>query len=91
MMKFFWFRKVHRFFALTICIPLLLTLITGMLITVVQEWSLKIGVESSLLLRIHTGAIFNLQGFYPILNGLGLMALIASGLSISGIFRKGRE
>ncbi|WP_330483808.1 PepSY domain-containing protein [Tumidithrix elongata] len=87
-MKFFLFRKLHRYIALAVCLPLFLTLITGMLITVVQEWQLDIGVKSNLLLRIHTGEIFHLQAFYPILNGLGLIGLIVTGLSISGLFRK---
>ncbi|CAN1210171.1 PepSY domain-containing protein [Tumidithrix helvetica PCC 7403] len=88
MMKFFLFRKLHRYIALTVCLPLFLTLVTGILITVVQEWQLNIGVKSNLLIQIHTGEIFHLQAFYPILNGLGLIGLIVTGLSISGIFRK---
>lgn len=87
-MKFFLFRKLHRFIALAICLPLVMTLITGMLITIIQEWHLDFGVKTNLLLGIHTGAIFHFQGFYPILNGLGLIGLIVSGLSISGIFRQ---
>jgi hypothetical protein len=41
---------------------------------------------SPLLLNIHTGEIFNLQAIYPILNGLGMIGLLVTGLSMSGVF-----
>ncbi|CDN16129.1 hypothetical protein RintRC_5364 [Richelia intracellularis] len=39
-------------------------------------------------MKIHTGEIFHLQGFYPILNGLGFVGLAITGVSMSGLFGK---
>ena len=85
------FRKYHRAIALIISIPILLTTSTGILVTFVREWGLNIGVTSRWLLDIHTGEIFHLEGIYPILNGAGLLSLLISGLSMSGVFRQRRK
>jgi uncharacterized membrane protein len=82
------FRKYHRTIALIISLPLIATVLTGMLVTVVSEWSfINTGIPSRVLLQIHTGEIFHLQAIYPILNGIGLIGLLVTGLSMSGIFR----
>ncbi len=80
------FRKYHRILGIILSVPLILTVLTGMLTTFVREWSINIGVPASFLLSIHTGEIFHLQGIYPILNGLGLLGLLVTGLSMSGLF-----
>jgi len=80
------FRKYHRILAIIICLPLTLTVLTGMTTTMVEEWSINIGLSQSLLLKIHTGEIFHLQAIYPILNGLGILGLLITGLSMSGLF-----
>lgn len=86
------FRKYHRMLALILCLPIALTVITGMLVTVVREWSfLNLGLSSNFLLRIHTGEIFHLEAIYPILDGLGLIGMIVTGLSMSGMFNKPRS
>lgn len=88
------FRKYHRTLAIIISLPLLLTVITGMGATVVREWSfLSTGIPSRFLLQIHTGEIFHLAAIYPILNGLGLIGLLVTGLSMTGLFgkRKGEK
>jgi uncharacterized iron-regulated membrane protein len=81
------FRKYHRILALIVAIPLLLTVLTGMATTVVKEWPIETGLSSNLLLKVHTGEIFHLQAVYPILNGLGLIAMLVTGLSLSSLFR----
>jgi len=80
------FRKYHRSIALIITFPVALTVVTGMAATMSQEWPVNTGLSSNLLLRIHTGEIFHLQAIYPILNGLGLIGLLVTGLSMSGMF-----
>ncbi len=80
------FRKYHRTLSIIICIPLLLTVLTGMLTTIVKEWPINTGLSSNLLLQIHTGEILHLEAIYPILNGLGLIGLLVTGLSMSGLF-----
>ncbi|MEB3179587.1 MAG: peptidase [Nostocaceae cyanobacterium] len=85
------FRKYHRTLAIILCLPLALTVLTGMAATVNREWPFSIGLPSRLLLEIHTGEIFHLQGIYPILNGLGIIGLLVTGLSMTGLFAKRRE
>lgn len=80
------FRKYHRTLAIILALPLAVTLLTGMAATMVGEWTVNIGIPRSLLLSIHRGEIFGLQGIYPILNGLGLLGLLVTGLSMSGLF-----
>lgn len=85
------FRKYHRVIALIISMPILLTTITGIIVTFIREWGLNIDVSSRWLLDIHTGEIFHLEGVYPILNGVGLLSLLVSGLSMSGVFRQRKK
>ena len=82
------FRKYHRIIGIIVCVPLLLTVLTGMLATVVKEWPINIGLSSQLMLEIHTGEIFHLQAIYPILNGFGLIGLLVTGMSMSGLFNQ---
>ena len=82
------FRKYHRTLAIVLALPLFVTLLTGMAATIVSDWSIDIGIPRSLLLKIHNGEIFNLGAIYPILNGVGLLGLIVTGLSMSGLFRQ---
>jgi hypothetical protein len=81
------FRKYHRILAPIIFLPLILTTITGMATTMTAEWHLNLGISRHLLLDVHTGEIFHLQGVYPILNGLGIIGLLVTGISMTGIFK----
>jgi uncharacterized iron-regulated membrane protein len=82
------FRKYHRLLATIICLPLALTVLTGMATTLVEEWHLGMGLSRGFLLGLHTGEIFGLQAIYPLLNGLGIVGLLVTGLSMTGLFRK---
>jgi hypothetical protein len=81
------FRKYHRSLAIVVALPLILTTVTGMLVTVVAEWKVNFGISRSFLLSLHSGELFHLEGIYPILNGLGLAVMLVTGLSMSGLFR----
>ena len=85
------FRKYHRILAIIIFLPISLTVLTGMATTIIQEWPINTEITSRLLLKIHTGEIFNLQAIYPILNGLGMIGLLVTGLSMSGLFGKRKQ
>jgi hypothetical protein len=79
-------RKYHRQLGLVFCLPLFVTALTGTLANLVDAWGLDI-VSRSDLLHLHTGewleiGKFRLVKFYPILNGLGLVAIIATGISM---------
>jgi len=85
------FRKYHRILAMIIALPIILTVLTGMATTIVKEWPISTEISSRLLLKIHTGEIFHLQGIYPILNGLGMIGLLVTGLSMSGLFDRRKK
>lgn len=83
------FRKYHRLLAVIVAIPLLLTVLTGIAASLVEEWGLGAGIISrSVLLDIHSGEILHLAAIYPLLNGLGLLAMIVTGLSMSPLFNR---
>lgn len=81
------FRKYHRQIAIILCLPLFLTVLTGMCFTIVHEWfhQRELG---EFLLHVHTLEIIHLEKIYPLLNGLGLIGLLITGLSMIGLFRK---
>ncbi len=81
------FRKYHRILAPIIFLPLILTTITGMATTMTAEWRLNLGISRHTLLDIHTGEIFHLQSVYPMLNGLGVIGLLVTGISMTGMFK----
>lgn len=85
------FRKYHRLIAPIAAIPLSLTVLTGMAVTINGDSPINLGLSSSLLLKIHTGEIFHLEGIYPLLNGLGLIGLLVTGLSMTGLFSKKKQ
>jgi hypothetical protein len=85
------FRKYHRTLAVILCLPLALTVLTGMLATIAESWSIPLGLSRSTLLHIHNGEIFHLEAIYPILNGIGLIGLLVTGVSMTSLFKKKPE
>ena len=82
-------RKLHRFIAPIIFIPLFATGFTGISYRVAKSWfgaSDKLGY---LLMYIHQGTFLGkeLRVLYVLLNGLGLIAMLISGIVMTGIFR----
>jgi hypothetical protein len=84
------FRKYHRALALIVFIPLILTVLTGTGYIIFDEW---LGNEAlgDTMLQIHTMEILGLGGFYPLLNALGLLGMLITGLSMTGLFRQQRS
>jgi hypothetical protein len=80
------FRRYHRIIAIALFLPLLLTVITGLIVTVLGEWLDQKNL-AEFVLRVHTLEIFHLEGIYPILTGLGLLGLLITGLTMTGLFR----
>ncbi|HEY9649098.1 MAG TPA: peptidase [Coleofasciculaceae cyanobacterium] len=81
------FRKYHRVLALIVSLPLILTVITGLGYTILDEWFENERVAETLL-QLHTMEILGLGRVYPIINALGLAAMIITGLSMTSLFRK---
>lgn len=84
------FRKYHRVLAIALCLPLFLTVLSGMGYTVFDEWFQQEEL-AEFLLRVHTFDILGLETIYPVLNGLGLIGLLITGLSMTGLGKKRRE
>jgi hypothetical protein len=82
------FRKYHRWLAPILCLPIAMTTLTGMAITITEDWHWNLGLPPSLLLNLHTGALFHLQAIYPILNGLGIMGLLLTGMTMTSLFNQ---
>ncbi|MFB2839389.1 peptidase [Floridanema evergladense] len=84
------FRKYHRQIAIATSLPLILTVITGVVYTILFEWFQEEEI-SRFLMGIHTMKIIHLDKIYPVLNGLGLIGLLVTGLSMTGLFNKRRS
>ena len=75
-------RQLHKAMVPIMALPLLLTLTTGML------FQLAVASDRTSdflwLLELHRGKFgqINLEMVYPILNGLGLLTLLISGLAM---------
>jgi multidrug transporter EmrE-like cation transporter len=55
--------------------------------TIAHEW-LHQDELGGIILRLHTLEILHLETIYPILNGLGLVGLLITGLSMTGLFNQ---
>lgn len=84
------FRKYHRLMATLFCLPLLFTALTGISIAIADTW-LHQEELAAFLMTVHTFQIFKLDAILPLLNGLGLIGLVATGLSMTGVFAKRRQ
>ncbi len=83
------FRKYHRWLAIVCALPLLLTVITGMTFPIAKA-SHQRQLASSLI-HLHTLEIFGLDSFFPIINGIGILGLLMTGLSMTRLFRERRS
>jgi hypothetical protein len=81
------FRKYHRLIATLFCLPLFFTALTGISIAITDEW-LHQEELVAFLINLHSFKIFGLAAILPILNGLGLTGLVATGLSMTRLFTK---
>ncbi len=73
-------RKIHRKITAISAIPLLITIVSGTIYSILQP----LGVDAFWLIKWHTGnfGIINLQPFYSILLGIASITSIISGIKI---------
>jgi hypothetical protein len=83
-------RKYHRLIATCFCLPLFFTALTGISLAIADTW-LHQEELAAFLIAVHTFQIFKLDAILPVLNGLGLIGLAATGLSMTGLFTKRRQ
>jgi len=81
------FRQYHRLIALIFCLPLFFTALTGTSIVIADQW-LHQDAWVAFLVAVHTFQIFKLDAILPVVNGLGLIGLVATGLSMSRVLTK---
>ncbi|GAA6621675.1 PepSY domain-containing protein [Scytonema sp. NUACC26] len=86
------FRQVHRILAPIIFLPLTVSALTGILFRLGRNWFNLPSEQTALLLRIHQGSYLgpHLRVLYVVLIGLGLIAMLITGINMTGIFRKRR-
>jgi hypothetical protein len=80
-------RKYHRLIATLFCLPLLFTALTGVSTAIADTW-LHQEELTGFLISVHTFQIFKLDAVLPVLNGLSLIGLVATGLSMTRLFTK---
>lgn len=81
------FRQLHRKLSLIIFLPLALTAVTGVAYQVATSWFHLDDDKMHFLMDIHAGNFRGLEKIYPVLNGLGVIGLIVTGLTMTGLFR----
>ena len=64
-----------------------MTVLTGMAYTILVEW-FELEDMAELLLGLHTLDIIHLDKFYPVLNGIGLIGLLVTGMTMTNLFKK---
>jgi uncharacterized iron-regulated membrane protein len=82
-------RQYHRWLAIICALPLLLTVITGMGFPIAK--ALQQRQLAGFLIHLHTLETFGLDGFFPLINGLGLLGLLVSGIYMTSLFRQNRS
>lgn len=83
-------RSIHGFLAPILFAPLLVSAITGIGYRIGRAWFNLPKEKVEILMDIHQGSYFGsfLQMIYILLIGLGLIAILISGIQMTGIFRK---
>ena len=73
-------RKIHRRITTITAIPLLITILSGTIYSILQP----LGVDAFWLIKWHTGnfSIINLQPFYSIFLGIASIISIISGVKL---------
>lgn len=82
------FRKYHRWLAVVCAVPLLTTVLTGMTFPIAK--ALHQRQLAGLLIHLHTLEIFGLDTLFPIINGLGLLGLLITGIYMTSLVYKQR-
>ena len=73
-------RKIHRKITAISAIPLLITILTGTIFSILQP----LGIDAFWLIKWHTGnfGVINMQPFYSIFLGIASIISIISGVKL---------
>ncbi len=80
------FRKYHRQLGLIFALPLIVVVLSGMGAAIADEW-FEQGELAEFLLKVHTLRILHLDKVFSVITGIGLMGLLVTGISMTGLFR----
>ncbi len=84
-------RWFHRLLAPIAFLPLFVSAITGISYRLGRSWFGLSSQQASILLQIHQGSYLgNFKAVYVLLVGLSLLALLITGIQMTGICRKSR-
>lgn len=84
------FRKYHRFLAVIMALPLALTILTGLCYPIFDDW-LHLDSLGAAMMAVHSGEFIGLAEVYPVLNGIGAIGLLITGVTMSGLMRAKRN
>lgn len=86
------FRQVHRLLAPIIFLPLIVSALTGITYRIGKSWFGMSADAAHIFMEIHQGEYFGDFGkpIYVFLVGLGLIAMLITGINMTGILRQGR-
>lgn len=78
------FRKLHRTIAPIVILPLLITVSTGVVYRISKDWFGLSRDQVHFLMVLHEGEYLGktLEPFYVLLNGLGLLWMLATGAAM---------
>lgn len=84
------FRKFHRIVAPFVFLPLFVTVITGVAYRLGRNWFGLSKDQAHFLMVIHEAEYLgdNIKPFYVLLNGIGLMWMLITGIIMSGLFNQ---
>ncbi|MGB3513693.1 MAG: PepSY domain-containing protein [Microcoleaceae cyanobacterium] len=87
------FRKFHRIVAPIVFLPLFVTVITGVAYRLGRNWFGLSKDQAHFLMVIHEAGYLgdDIKPFYVLLNGIGLMWMLVTGIVMSGLFTKNKS
>jgi hypothetical protein len=83
------FRKYHRWLAIVFALPLLTTILTGITFPIAKAFQQR--QLAGFLIHVHTLEIVGLDTIFPIINGIGLLWLLVTGLYMTSLFQQDRR
>jgi hypothetical protein len=86
-------RKLHQWLTPILFLPLAISAVTGILYRLGKSWFGLPDQQAAIFLRIHQGTYLGsfFRIIYVLLIGAGLIALLITGISMTGIFRRRRQ
>lgn len=83
------FRKYHRQLSIMTLLPMILVTVTGIVIPMLESMGLE--KTAAFLAKVHTGQVFGSDLIYCVLIGMGLLGLIVTGFTMTGLLPKQRS